>query len=139
MDLSFAPGVVDTIVDDVGTDDALPLLAYLLQEIYFASGPGGMVTEELYRDLGGVAGALARQADHTVSELDQVGGTAFALRVLLMFVTVQGQEVARKRVPLSALTERERRVVDAFVDARLLVSNVVEAVEPPARRRHTRK
>ncbi|MBT2901718.1 WD40 repeat domain-containing protein [Streptomyces sp. McG3] len=124
MDLSFAPGVVDTIVDDVGTDDALPLLAYLLQEIYFASGPGGMVTEELYRDLGGVAGALARQADHTVSELDQVGGSAFVLRVLLMFVTVQGQEVARKRVPLSALTEQERRVVDAFVDARLLVSDV---------------
>lgn len=124
VDLSFAPGVVDTIVDDAGTDDALPLLAYLLQEIYFASGPAGMVTEELYRDLGGVAGALARQADHTVSELDQVGGTAFVLRVLLMFVTVQGQEVARKRVPLSALTERERRVVDAFVDARLLVSDV---------------
>ncbi|WP_406461322.1 WD40 repeat domain-containing protein [Streptomyces sp. NBC_00111] len=123
VDLSFAPGVVDAIVDDAGTDDALPLLAYLLQELYFASGPGGTVTEDLYRDLGGVAGALARQADQTVSELDHADGIAFVLRVLLRFVTVQGQEVARKRVPLSELTDRERRVVDAFIDARLLMSD----------------
>ncbi|MFE8005092.1 AAA family ATPase [Streptomyces sp. NPDC057418] len=124
VDLSFAPGVVDTIVDDAGTEDALPLLAYLLQELYFASGPGGRITEELYRSLGGVAGALARQADHTVTGLDQTDGITFALRVLLRFVTVQGQEVARTRVPLSELTARERRVVDAFVDARLLKSDV---------------
>lgn len=123
VDLTFEPGVVDTIVDDAGTEDALPLLAYLLQELYCAAGPGGTVTEELYRDLGGVPGALARQADNTVSELDHADGIAFVLRVLLRFVTVQGQEVARKRVVLSELTERERHVVDAFVDARLLMSD----------------
>ncbi|MFI9585365.1 AAA family ATPase [Streptomyces sp. NPDC052236] len=122
--LSFAPGVTDSIVDDVGTDDALPLLAYLLQELYFASGPGETVTNELYRNLGGAAGALARQADHTVAELGTGDGIDFVLRVLLRFVTVQGQEVARRRVPLSELTDRERRVVDAFVDARLLMSDV---------------
>ncbi|MET7716826.1 WD40 repeat domain-containing protein [Streptomyces sp. NPDC005407] len=122
--LSFASGLVDTIVDDVGTDDALPLLAYLLQELYFASGPGETVTEELYRNLGGVAGALARQADHTVAEIGTDDGIDFVLRVLLRFVTVQGHEVARRRVPLAELTDRERRVVDAFVDARLLVSDV---------------
>ncbi|MDX3450858.1 WD40 repeat domain-containing protein [Streptomyces sp. ME02-8801-2C] len=122
VDLSFAPGVVDTIVDETGTDDALPLLAYLLQELYFASGPGETVTEDLYRRLGGVAGALSRQADNTVAELGPGDGIDHVLRVLLRFVTVQGQEVARRRVPLSELDERERHVVDAFVDARLLRS-----------------
>ncbi|MEV5675171.1 AAA family ATPase [Streptomyces sp. NPDC052179] len=127
--LTFAPGVVNSIVDDAGTEDALPLLAYLLQELYFASGPGESVTEELYRSLGGVAGALARQADHTVSQIGAdtgagEGGIDVVLRVLLRFVTVQGQEVARRRVPMSELTERERHVVDAFVDARLLMSAV---------------
>ncbi|MGW1404965.1 nSTAND1 domain-containing NTPase [Streptomyces sp. NPDC002403] len=121
--LSFAPGVVDTIVEEAATDDALPLLAYLLQELYFASGPGETVTPELYRSLGGVAGALARQADQTVAALGPGDGIDFVLRVLLRFVTVQGQDVARERVGLADLTTRERRVVDAFVDARLLVSD----------------
>ncbi|BCL31772.1 AAA family ATPase [Streptomyces aurantiacus] len=122
VDLSFAPGVVDTIVDETGTDDALPLLAYLLQELYFASGPGQTVTDDMYRRLGGVAGALSRQADHTVADLSPRDGIDVVLRVLLRFVTVQGQEVARRRVPLSELDDRERHVVDAFVDARLLRS-----------------
>ncbi|MDO0911118.1 WD40 repeat domain-containing protein [Streptomyces sp. DT2A-34] len=130
--LSFAPGVVEAIVNDAGTDDALPLLAYLLQELYFASGPGGTVTEELYRSHGGVAGALARQADHTVAELGSGDdGIDFVLRVLLRFVTVQGQEVARRRVPLAELMAQERRVVDAFVEARLLMSDVRTGHQEP--------
>ncbi|MFE4669687.1 AAA family ATPase [Streptomyces sp. NPDC056716] len=135
--LSFAPGVVEAIVNDVGTDDALPLLAYLLQELYLASGPGQTVPEELYRSLGGVAGALARQADHTVAELGRGNdGIGFVLRVLLRFVTVQGQEVARRHVPLAELTAQERRVVDAFVDARLLLSDVRAGQEPYAQVTH---
>ena len=122
--LDFAPGVVDTIVAETGTDDALPLLAYLLQELYFVAGPGGTVTEELYQRLGGVPGALARQADNTVAGLGTGDSVDFVLRVLLKFVTVEGQEVARRPVPLSDLSDRERRVVDAFVDARLLQSDV---------------
>ncbi|MGW2043809.1 nSTAND1 domain-containing NTPase [Streptomyces sp. NPDC001858] len=118
--LRFESGVVDSIVSETGTDDALPLLAYLLQELYFASGPGGTVTEELYRRLGGVPGALARQADNTVTGLGAALGIDAVLRVLLRFVTVEGQDVARRHVPLSELDERDRHVVDAFVDARLL-------------------
>ncbi|MFD9038549.1 nSTAND1 domain-containing NTPase [Streptomyces bottropensis] len=135
--LTFAPGVVEAIVNDVGADDALPLLAYLLQELYFASGPGETVSEELYRSLGGVAGALARQADHTVAELGGGDdGISSVLKVLLRFVTVQGQEVARRHVPLAELTARERRVVDAFVDARLLMSDVSTGQEPYAQVTH---
>ncbi|CAM5685340.1 nSTAND1 domain-containing NTPase [Streptomyces aurantiogriseus] len=125
--LRFEPGVVDSIVSETGTDDALPLLAYLLQELFYASGPGGTVTEELYRRLGGVPGALARQADNTVSALGAGVGIDFILRVLLRFVTVEGQEVARRRVPLSELDERDRHVVDAFVEARLLRTDVTGA------------
>lgn len=121
---SFAPGVVDTIVSETGADDALPLLAYLLQELYFVCGPGGTVTEGVYRQFGGVPGALARQADNAVGGLGPGDGIDFVLRVLLKFVTVEGQEVARRHVPLSELTDRERNVVDAFIDARLLRSDV---------------
>ncbi|MFI1923226.1 AAA family ATPase [Streptomyces sp. NPDC020377] len=125
VDLRFESGVVDSIVSETGTDDALPLLAYLLQELYFASGPGGTVTEELYRGLGGVPGALARQVDNTVTALGTDVGIDFVLRVLLRFVTVEGQDVARRHVPLSELEERDRLVVDAFVEARLLRTDAV--------------
>ncbi|GGP99635.1 WD40 repeat domain-containing protein [Streptomyces roseolilacinus] len=121
--ISFAPGLVETIVDDTGTDDALPLLAYLLQELYFACGPGGTVTEETYRQLGGVAGALSRQADNTVAALNAPGGIEFALRVLLKFVTLEERDLARRPVRLSELTDQERYVVDAFIDARLIRSD----------------
>ncbi|WPP33175.1 WD40 repeat domain-containing protein [Streptomyces sp. CL7] len=124
--ISFEPGLVETIVDDTGTDDALPLLAYLLQELYFACGPGGTVTEETYRQLGGVAGALARQADNTVAALGTPGGIDFALRVLLKFVTVEERDLARRPVRLSELTDRERYVVDAFIEARLIRSYAAE-------------
>lgn len=122
VDMTFAPGLAENIVDEVGSSDALPLLAYLLQEAYFAVGPGAELTEERYRALGGVAGALSRQADQVMAELrdDEEPGAVFS--VLLKFVTVEGQEATRRRVPLADLTERERRVVDAFVDARLLVT-----------------
>lgn len=118
--LDFAPGLVDTIVQETGTDDALPLLAFLLQELYLASGPGETVTEELYQSVGGVCGALTRQADHTVAALGDTSSIDSVLRVLLRCVTVHGHEVARRRVPLAELTDTERRIVDAFVEARLL-------------------
>ncbi|MGW3728917.1 nSTAND1 domain-containing NTPase [Streptomyces sp. NPDC000851] len=121
--MSFAPGLVETIVDDTGTDDALPLLAYLLQELYFACGPGGTVTDETYLQLGGVAGALARQADNTVAALSSPDGIDFVLRVLLRFVTLEQRDLARRPVRLSELTDRERYVVDAFIDARLIRSD----------------
>ncbi|GAA3292886.1 hypothetical protein GCM10020295_13310 [Streptomyces cinereospinus] len=124
--MSFAPGLVETILNDTGTDDALPLLAYLLQELYFACGPGGTVTEETYRQLGGVAGALARQADSTVAALGTPDGIDFALRVLLKFVTLEERDLARRPVRLAELTDRERHVVDAFIDARLIRSDAPE-------------
>ncbi|MFD7505282.1 WD40 repeat domain-containing protein [Streptomyces sp. NPDC059850] len=122
--MDFAPGLAETIADEAGTNDALPLLAFLLQELYFATGPGATVTEDLYRRLGGVAGALARQADHAVSELSDAGGIDPVLRVLLKFVTIEGQQATRRRVTLAELTAEERHIVDAFVDARLLVTTV---------------
>ena len=121
--MTFAPGLVETIVDDAGTSDALPLLAYLLQELYFAVGPGATVTLDRYRALGGVVGALSRQADQALAELREEDGAESVFAVLLKFVTVEGQEATRRRVSLADLTAAERRVVDAFVDARLLVTD----------------
>ncbi len=121
--LTFDAGVVNELVDDTGGGDALPLLAYTLQGLYLRVGPGGTVTAEDYRQLGGVAGALSQQADKVTAELHTADVSAPVLATLLKFVTVEGTEPTRRRVQRSTLIDAERRVIDAFVAARLLTSD----------------
>jgi WD40 repeat protein len=122
--MRFAPGLVSRIVADTGTSDALPLLGYLLQELYFEVGRRGTATSEDYEGLGGVTGALSRQADAVVAELSAEAGVESILNVLIRFVTTDGTQATRRRVDLAGFTETERRIVDAFVNARLLVTDV---------------
>ncbi|MFD4351497.1 hypothetical protein ACFWPX_03010 [Nocardia sp. NPDC058518] len=122
--LEFAPGVVNRILDDVETADALPLLGYLLQELYLVSGTARQATLADYQRLGGVAGALARQADDVVTTLHADNGIEPILAVLLKLVTTDGQRSTRRPVPLADLGEDDRRVIDAFIEARLLVTDV---------------
>lgn len=124
--LEFAPGLVDRILGDTATADALPLLAYLLQELYLAAGSSRRATFEHYQRLGGVAGSLSRQAADAVERLGGHEATPRILRVLLEFVTIDGEQAYRRRVPLPAIGTAEREVIDAFVDARLLVTGAAD-------------
>jgi WD40 repeat protein len=121
--LTMAPGVVSQLVDDAGSGDALPLLAYTLQAIYLRAGSGGRVTLDDYRQLGGVTGTLARHADKVTAELLQSGTSADAVATLLKFVTLDGTAPSRRRVLRTSLKESERAVVDMFIQARLLTSD----------------
>jgi WD40 repeat protein len=120
--LHFAPDLVATIVDDTGGGDALPLLAYTLESLYRTARGGGTVSEAEYRRLGGVAGALAKHADRVVESLHDIDRET-VLSTLLRFVTVDESGPASRRVPRRALNDVERRIVDAFVDARLLTTS----------------
>lgn len=124
--LDFAPGLVDRILSDTATADALPLLAYLLQELYLAAGPSRHATFEHYQRLGGVAGSLSRQATETVDRLGGPDAAPRILRILLGFVAIDGEQAYRRRVPLPAAETEEREVIDAFVDARLLVTGTLD-------------
>ncbi|GAA1440379.1 eIF2A-related protein [Nocardiopsis tropica] len=125
-DFHFEDGLVEHIAADTGSGDALPLLAYLLQELHIRADVRGNATEADYRALGGVEGALTRHADQVTAELRSESDLDHILRVLLRFVTVTSGDATRRRVRLAELDERDRHVVDAFVDARLLVSDVHE-------------
>ncbi|MEU8436698.1 AAA family ATPase [Streptomyces sp. NPDC029216] len=127
--VSFEAGLVSRIVDDCGGGDALPLLAYTLQELYrLAGGPGSVIGYGHYREAGGVAGALVGQADRIRAELLGPGGDGGTapdpvVRMLLRLVTVQGEEPTRRRVARTELTPTEREMADAFVAGRLLTSD----------------
>ena len=117
------PGLVQAMVDETGGGDALPLLAYTLQELYLAAGPSGRITADAYQRLGGVAGALTRQADRVSAELAGLG--APVIETLLRFVTVADIEPTRRRVRRATLTGAEAAVADAFVAARLVTASAL--------------
>ncbi|MER7508096.1 AAA family ATPase [Streptomyces lavendulae] len=125
--VEFEAGLVPRIVDDCGGGDALPLLAYTLQELYRrAGGPGSVIGHALYREVGGVAGALVGQADRIRAELLGPGaphGDDPVVGTLLRLVTVRGGEPVRRRVARAELAPAEREIADAFVAGRLLTSD----------------
>ncbi len=120
--LTFDPPTLpQRMAADAGGGDALPLLAYALQELRLAAGSSGALTADAYQRIGGVAGVLTRQADKVAAELGGADGPV--LSTLLKFVTIGENEPTRRRVQRSALTDVQWRVVQAFIAARLLTSH----------------
>jgi WD40 repeat protein len=121
--LTFDPPTLpQRMAADAGGGDALPLLAYALQELCLAAGPGGVLTADAYQRIGGVTGVLTRQADKVAFELGGIDPAGPVLSTLLMFVTIGENDPTRRRVRRSALTDAQWPVVEAFIAARLLTS-----------------
>jgi hypothetical protein len=100
------------MVEETEGGDALPLLAYTLLQLYErARGrASGEITVDDYEAVGGVGGALQRQADRVVKELAARGEADQILPTLLKLVTVQGEgEPTRRRLPRSCCTTTRAR------------------------------
>ena len=124
--LDFSPGLVQRMVEDTTGGDALPMLAWTLQQLYHDAGPGPgrVVTDTAYEALGGVVGSLQRQADLLTDELHRRGHGGLVLPTLLKLVTIdEAGEPTRRRLERRQLPAAENTIVQAFVDARLLTSN----------------
>ena len=117
------PELVQLMVDEAGGGEALPLLAFTLQELYLDAGKSRVVTGADYRRMHGVTGALRRQADRVTAELRAADPDSPVMATLLRFVAFTDGAPARRRVRASVLDPSERRVADAFVSARLLVAS----------------
>jgi hypothetical protein len=126
--LDFEAGLVERMVEETTGGDALPLLAYTLQELWEQVGSEGKVRLADYEAMGGVVGAVQHRADRLRRELTQRGQGPLILPTLLKLASVEGgEEPTRRRVWRSELSTNEQKVVDAFVDARLLTSGKSEA------------
>jgi WD40 repeat protein len=121
--IEFEPGLVERLVEDTTGGDALPLLAYTLRELYQRVGPEGTIRHADYEAMGGVSGALRRRADSLVEELGHRGQRKLVVPTLLKLATVdrEGEPISR-RLRRSTLDRNEQSVVQAFVDAHLLIS-----------------
>ncbi len=128
--VEIEPELVSRMVEETEGGDALPLLAYTLSALYERRGPDGRISRDDYKSVGGVIGALHRQADRIVEELTHQGLGASVLPTLLKLTAVESDGgPVRRRVLRRDMTQDERLVVDMFVEARLLTSTA-EPHEP---------
>ncbi|MTW12835.1 transcriptional regulator [Pseudoduganella eburnea] len=109
-----------------GNPDMLPLLQYTLNELYRQRDENGVLRFAVYRQLGGIEGAVGVRAEQVVSRLNpkQIAALPHVLSLLVNVGDDQGT-VTSRRSPLSLLrTEDERELVRVMIEARLFVSEL---------------
>jgi formylglycine-generating enzyme required for sulfatase activity len=119
------------ILKDTGSGPgALALMAFALHELYERSKESGRLTLQDYEalgggQLGGVAGAIQAQAEKALDRLGQIDDRVLH-ELFSELVEVNDQGVAtRRRAALDPIRKdlARARLVDALVDARILVTD----------------
>jgi WD40 repeat protein/energy-coupling factor transporter ATP-binding protein EcfA2 len=118
--------LVARLVADTERGEALPLLAFTLAQLANGVGRGGRLAQHRYDELGGVQGALTRQAEAALADAITTSGRRReeVLAGLLRLVTVDDQgHPTRWQVPRDDLPEPVIHEVDAFIKRRLLITD----------------
>ena len=131
-------GLDEELVAAAAAPGALPLLQLALDALFEARDPAtGTLTCAAYDAMGGLPGVVERRAEAALAGLDAAAQAALP-RVLpaLVDVTDEGQVISRP-APLSRIAPAPdaARLVQAFVDARLLVADT-RGDEPGVRVAH---
>ncbi|HEV7451599.1 MAG TPA: hypothetical protein VGO16_09490, partial [Pseudonocardiaceae bacterium] len=128
--LGVDPELVSRMVADTASGDALPLLAFTLEQLATGLPRGATLSPQRYDQLGGVQGALIRQADLALAEAlttNQRAGNGRnetdVLDSLLRLVTVdETGHPTRLDVDYQQLPPPVRVELDAFIAHRLLTT-----------------
>jgi len=121
-------------LDDVLRDQAsanpemLPLLEFTLEELYQRRTSDGLLTFAAYDEIGGVEGSIARRAEHVYESLppDVQEELDHTLDRLVTRSMSDRDAATRLRARLDELSARAQTLVDAFVEARLFVTELDE-------------
>ncbi|HYO60055.1 CHAT domain-containing protein [Archangium sp.] len=135
--LELEAGLVEQLCQDVGQEPgALPLLEYVL-DLLWERREGRRLTNQVYKELGGVTGALTRTADRLYAELSETQQRQ-ARRLLVKLVDFRdaASPQTRRRVRVEEVrpVEEEARkafeeVLEKLVRSRLLVKGEEEQSE----------
>ncbi len=131
--LSFQDGLVERILDDAGEEPGkLPLLEFVLEELWKYRTGDGQLTHAAYDKLGRLTGAIATRADAVFRELtaEEQSAAGFLFRRLVK-AGAKTEEDTRRRADLSALDPTTQRVAKKLADERLLVTTRVELAADP--------
>lgn len=117
------PDVVQALIAETEKENALPLLAFTLSELW-KSGRKQIKLED-YKSLGGIAGSVARVANavYNGSNLSPEQKTDLRRAFLMMVRVNENGQFARHVVRKDKMPASVKPVLDDFVNARLLVTN----------------
>lgn len=122
--LELEPGLVQAMVADTGTQDALPLLAFALHALWRRRGAEGRLSLADYRDdLGGLQGAVAKAADALLAGTELNAPLEALLKRSFSALVRVGDsgEWVRRAAAIDDLPADVRPLLDRFVAERLLV------------------
>lgn len=131
--LEVEEGLVKQMIEDVqGSPGSLPLLQYTLTELWHEKTVGRLTLSE-YNRLGGVKGALQKQANLFLAKLSNPE-RILAKRIFLELTQLgEGTDDTRRRVLKDELITREYseemidNILDKLVQARLVVTDELKA------------
>jgi len=120
---------LDEVIRDaaVKSPESVALLEFTLEELYRRRTDAGVLTFQAYADIGGVEGALGERAESLYLGLrkSQRSVVESIFRALVTLNPGETEIVTAQRMPLASLSgdELRREVLDAFIGARLLVTD----------------
>ena len=127
--LNYEKGLVETILADLGSEPGmLPLLQHTLLQLW-EGRRGRWLTTDRYREIGGVRGAIAQQAETEYARFTPAQQVA-ARRILLRLTQPgEGTEDTRRRASIAELlpagdgASDAEAVIQRLADARLLITD----------------
>jgi len=126
---------LDETIRDAAADNtaALPLLEFLLDELYKRRSHDNVLTFRAYEELGGVAGALARRAEELLETVSAEARSTLpsVLRELVSLSVEDDATPLRRVAPLAAFASAPaRELLQAYLEARLFVSYLDDRGQP---------
>ncbi|MGI9621474.1 MAG: AAA family ATPase [Acidimicrobiales bacterium] len=114
------PGLVAALIaDSAGSPAGLPLVQYVLTDLYDRRH-GDVLETATYHQRGGLTGAVARRADELYEQCDQAGREGVRRLFNRLVVPGEGTEDTRRRVRRSEIPTVPRQVIESYGAARLL-------------------
>ncbi len=123
--MDMEQGLVQALLRDTETEDALPLLAFTLRELYELAKEDRRLGVERYRQqLGGLRGAVAKAADAVLASetLDEAEEDDLRGAFLSMVRLDEEGHFARRAAGWKQLPKGAHTWLERFVQARLLVA-----------------
>ena len=129
--ITVEEGLVTAAMADARTEDALPLLAFVLRELYDRFASSGHLTAEAYRALGDaqaqlspLENAVRRKADEVLAkarpEPEDLDALKEAFIPAMVRVNPEGEYV-RRPAPMESIPPRAMPLIERLAKARLLI------------------